>query len=91
MPLLTEEDEEVKPGKIKYKKPDKHLQKLPGMSRNPKQPPFRLTIAKSDMFPELIFAPMENFKGLVFIDSETLEIRRTIQDSLTKRPSPGSS
>jgi hypothetical protein len=91
-PLQDDDDDEydgeAKPGKMVHKKPDKHLKKLPGLSTNPKQPPFRLVLAKSDLLPDLLVCPMENFKGVVFFDSETLEPRsKQVKNILIKRTS----
>lgn len=82
-----EEDEEMdgRPGKIKHAEPDRHLRKLPGLSSDPKQPPFRLVLAKSEILPDLLICPMENFKGVVFFDSETLEKRSKLNYEIISR------
>ena len=74
-PLSYDDDSEANQGKIVHAKPDKSLIPLPGLNTNPKRGPFRMIIVKSDLMPHLIVAPNDNFKGVVFIDSETLEIR----------------
>ena len=77
-PLSLDDNEESGTGKIVHAKPDKNLKQLPGHSKDPKRGPFRMLLAKSDILPDLIISPNDDFKGVVFYDSETLEPRSNI-------------